>query len=91
MHVNFKRGKTEALIAFRGHKAKACKASIVKPDGTRSMSIPLEPNRLIELCVSDSYKHLGSHVAVDGNLVHEAKHRVTAANGAYSPIAYSIL
>eukprot|EP00973_Karenia_brevis_P041248 5707776-Karenia_brevis.AAC.1 len=32
MHVNFKRGKTEALVCFRGPGTKKCKASIVDPN-----------------------------------------------------------
>ena len=91
MHVNFKKGKREALVFFRGSGAIKCKASIVDPNGSRSLFIPLVHGRLINLCVADSYKHLGSHVTADGNLVPEANHRVEAASGAYAPISFKIL
>ena len=55
------------------------------------MPMPLKQGRIIKLFVPESYKHLGSHVTIDANLVPEAVHRVGAANGAYAPIAFNIL
>ena len=64
---------------------------MVDPAGEKSMPIPLEQGRVTKLFISNSYKHLGSHVTIDGNLVPEATHRVSAANGAFAPIAFKIL
>ena len=96
MTVNFKKGKTEAMMMYRGKNAAACKRKLAdSADGEgnfhKNISFVYSADIVnIKLCIVDQYKHLGSTVAKDGGLVPEARMRATSAMCAYAPIAQSV-
>eukprot|EP00973_Karenia_brevis_P086616 12011648-Karenia_brevis.AAC.1 len=42
--INWKRGKTEAMIVFEGHGAKAASDALYKEDGSKSIAVPASVN-----------------------------------------------
>ena len=93
MTVNWSKGKTEALMCYRGKHAKQCKTNLVLDDGSSGYSLPpcvKEATGKSHLVVSQSYKHLGGYITVSGNLVVEARHRASSAMSSFVPIAQKV-
>ena len=91
MHINWNKGKTEALIVYRGKFAKKHKTTLWD-DGKGGMSdhrsFPLPPSvKGKRLHIVDQYKHLGSIVAASGSLVPEARHRARSAMSSFTLLA----
>ena len=96
MTVNWKPGKTEAIIVYRGKKAKDEAAKLVGQDGARTFVIPKECQGVdeqswIRVNVVAQYKHLGSTINGSGNLVPEARQRVKSSMHAFAPLAKRML
>ena len=94
MTINWKAGKTEALMVFRGRKALAEKVRLLRPSGDklfivrRRRRIRRKTSKLDDLKVNvvTSYKHLGSIITDCNNLVPEARNRERSAMSAYVPL-----
>ena len=97
MTVNFTKGKTEAMVVYRGKTSAACKSLLADSadvDGNMFQNISfVHRNKIVDikLCIVDQYKHLGSIDTKDVNLVPEARARASSAMSAYAPIAMSFL
>ena len=93
VNINFNKRKTEAMMMYWGKHAAACKAKLAdSADSGGNMYKHIsfkygDENINIKLCIVDRYKHLGSIVTNDGNLVPEARARASSAMCAYVPIA----
>ena len=75
-HINFKTGKTEAMLAFRGHGAAARKAKLqdhIDASGEVCLPVALRDGGTANLYIVKMYRHLGFNVCIDGGLVPEAK------------------
>ena len=88
LNINFAKGKTEALLRYRGKHATARLDARRTSDGLR---IPL-PSRCGSqaLHVVERYKHLGTFVTTTRCQVYDAQHRATSALTAYCPLAQKI-
>lgn len=100
MTINWKPGKTKAMVVLRGKEARAHKSLMTPKSGVKTFVVERiakkrkrvkTPKVTIELNVVDAYKHLGSIVEVSGNLVREARNRERSALAAFAPLATKIL
>ena len=99
MTVNWKPGKTEAIVVYRGKGQKVQKECVAQDDETKALDIPIEPecvkyrnncNDNTHLCVVNLYKHLGSIIECTGSLIPEARSRAKSALTAFVPLARNI-
>ena len=92
MRVNGSKGKMEAMIAYRGTHARACRQKLLdRRDADNNIVIPIDVDGVgVKLSIVNAYKHLGSIVAIDDSYVPEARARATAALASYAPMAMSI-
>ena len=96
--VNFEPGKTEAIVVYRGKKALEEKQRLLKPNGSRSLQIPIQSHAGQNTHSTDStllrvvqgYKHLGSWVDETGSLVPDANRRSASAMSSYAPLAVKL-
>ena len=97
MTINWKAGKTEALMVFRGPGAKAQKLKLIQPNGERMFVVDRDHHRrrlykksrklsTVKVHVVSSYKHLGSIIDESSNLVPDARHRERSALSAFVPL-----
>ena len=97
MALNFQKGKTEAMVKYRGKGARDAKENLrksVRADGANVLPVELAHGGSTcntELVITDVYKHLGSLVSVDGLLAPEAHARVHAAMSSYAPLSMALL
>ena len=87
--INWSRGKSEALLKYRGRHAVACWEARRQPCGKILIPLPVQAGHDF-LIVVDRYKHLGGIVATSGSEVHEARARASSALAAYAPLASRI-
>ena len=87
MCINWKPGKTEAMIAYRGKRAKVEKDRLFLSGETCNFSIYPGATTDVRINVVPQYKHLGSIIAASRSLVPEARQRVRSAMNAFAPIA----
>ena len=88
MNVNWKKGKTELILHFRGKHSKQHKDAVAQGDGESSL---LLPSLQKHISVVESYKHLGSVVCRDGSVFLDAKSRSASAMASFAPLASKLL
>ena len=84
------KSKTEMLVKYRGRHARKHQSDLarnVDDDSNVFVVPPSNCHRGLRVVVTDSYKHLGTLVTLDGNLVLEARHRATSAMSAFVPLS----
>jgi len=86
LHINWAKGKTEAILVYRGRNASKKLESRRLEDGGLGISVQTARGEQTLHIVAE-YKHLGGIVAADGNPVHECRARASAAMAAYAPIS----
>ena len=86
LEINWSKGKTEALVRFRGSGAQQVFASHCH-DGQLSFEVPGSSSRLL---VVDHYKHLGTNLSLDSACMADARHKEQSTLAAYSPLAVQI-
>jgi hypothetical protein len=101
MTINWKPGKTEAMIVLRRKKAKAEKSKLANNEHKRTLTVTRKSKRLprktpreeteIGVNVVSSYKHLGCIVDASRNLVPEARNRERSAMNSFVPLATRVL
>ena len=84
MEINWKRGKTEIMVQYRGKEASKCYDKIRHHDG---MYIDWNVLNGERLCVVDSYRHLGSELAVHLSLKTDASEKINSTLSAYCAMA----
>eukprot|EP00973_Karenia_brevis_P002768 376696-Karenia_brevis.AAC.1 len=84
--INWAKGKTEAIVKYRGKNAVRATEALAQPDGARGYQLPVTSGASILHVVRD-YKHVGSYIEQEGNLCIDARHRASLARNAYGPIA----
>jgi hypothetical protein len=89
--INWKPGKTEALIAYRGKRAIGQKDKLVQADGTQAFAAKTSDGKNVSINVVPQYKHLGTIIDVSRTLVPEAHQRVKSAMNSFVPLARPIL
>ena len=87
--INWKRGKTEAMFAYRGKKAKAFKDRLHTENG-QFYNIPMDTGAG-KLVVVSQYKHLGGIIDISGSLVPEARRRVRSAMTSFAPLSIKMV
>ena len=81
-------GNIEACFKYVGKGAADTKRARAVND---NLCIRLPPGTTVEFIhIIDQYKHLGSVINVDSNLVPDARHRSSLALNAYDPIACKV-
>ena len=90
MSINWKPGKTEAIIIYRGKDAKAEKSGLATSETTGHLSIFPGSDNDAQANVVPQYKHLGSVITASGSLVPEARQRMQSAMNAFAPLAMEI-
>ena len=85
--INFKPGKTEAFLVFRGKKA-AVHTQRIRDAGSVIRFACGEHER--ELRIVQNYVHLGSSLAADNFANADVQRRVSTAMQSYAPIATSV-
>ena len=87
-HINWKPGKTEAFICFRGKASVEHKREMFSKGDPK---IPLNLSANTEfLRVVHEYKHLGSVLADDGNSAVDVTNRIRASISSYVPLATKV-
>ena len=89
MTINWKAGKTEALLVYRGPGA-AGRLHARRPAPGEPPSIPV-PGCDLRLLVVHAYKHLGGEIRADGCVIDVAQGHRRAALGAYCPLATKVV
>ena len=88
LRLNFDRGKSEALLRYRGRGASAAVDRRRTPTG---LVVKLPPAAEKEnLYIVAAYKHVGTYVAANGSVYKDSCHRATQAAAAYAPLARKI-
>lgn len=83
--INWKPGKTEAIVQLRGRGAAIIRSRLTK--GSR-MCFPLPPSASERhMCICESYKHVGGIISQSGSLNEEAIARARSASSAFVPLA----
>jgi hypothetical protein len=86
--INWHKGKSEALLVYRGHHA--ARHLDARRDCNEGLSILVPGGDGRRLHIVASYQHLGGITCANCNVVPEVNHRVTSALAAYVPIAGKI-
>lgn len=86
LRINWKKGKSEAIVRCRGPGATEVIAELRSEGGLR---IPLDDGATA-MHVVDGYQHLGGVISASGSMVPEARQRASSAMSAYSPIASKV-
>ena len=84
LDLNFKPGKSEAMLRYRGKNASRHFAALRHEDGFY-IDWPVLQGR--KLHVVDRYTHLGTVLSISGSLVPDAIRKAGATTGAYGPLA----
>jgi hypothetical protein len=84
--INWKPGKTEALLKYRGKNATK-HVQRRRHDGKLLIRIPGSDS---SLQIVGKYKHLGGIITLSGSLALDANHKAQAAMTSYAPIAYKV-
>ena len=87
MQINWRHGKSEALLRYRGKHATSCLNARRHGDCIR---IPVCPEDDQYLSVVTEYKHLGGVIASDALILPEVRQRTSSAMAAYGPIAMKV-
>ena len=87
MSLNWSKGKSEAIVVYRGKNARLMSSQLEQEDGSRSLCVRSLGKKLN---IVDSYKHVGSVVQSAGLLIKDAKHRASSALSAYAPLAMRV-
>jgi hypothetical protein len=83
--INWKPGKSEAIVQLRGRDAAVVRNRWTKGD---NMRFPLPPSASERhMCICKSYKHVGGIIAETGSLNEEAVARARSASSAFVPLA----
>ena len=85
--INWGPGKTECFVKFRGKHASGCYA---KHRRQGKLLFPVPGVSEHTLVAVNQYKHLGSVVSCDGDVVPDAQYKKQNALSTYCPIACSI-
>eukprot|EP00973_Karenia_brevis_P072878 10121135-Karenia_brevis.AAC.1 len=83
--INWKAGKSEALLQYRGKHAHLYREKRRLPSGKLGIKLPDTASASI-LNVVSIYKHLGSKTTSNGSCVDEAHARVQAMMVSYGPL-----
>ena len=86
--INWKPGKSEAILKYRGQGARAA-AEARLHEGRTQVKLPTSADREF-LNVVDVYKHVGSIASSDGSVIPDAKQRSSSALAAYLPLVGSV-
>ena len=84
--VNYDRGKTEAVVSFRGSRTVEMRKKFVLCDKP-GISIQVAPDRQKSAC----YKHLGTTYSTTHNLEQELRHRIGSAKGAFRQLSRAVV
>jgi hypothetical protein len=87
MEINWKPGKTEALLQYRGKNATSHLDSR-RYNGKLMIPVPNSSNAFVNVVMS--YKHLGCVTSLSSSDTGDAKHKASSAMQAYSPLAVKL-
>ena len=90
MSINWKPGKTEAILVLRGKNAKAEKSRIQTSENQCYFDVSPNSEENVRIHIVPQYKHLGSIITASGSLVPEARQRVKSAMHAFAPLVKHI-
>jgi hypothetical protein len=82
LQINWKRGKSEAMIKYRGRRATQRLDAHRSPDGKC-----IRINDTDRVFLVDHYKHLGGIITSDGIIMPEVNLRASSAMSTYGPLA----
>ena len=82
LQINWKRGKSEAMIKYRGRNATRKLDARRTPEGKC-----IRINDTDRLFLVDEYKHLGGIITSDGIIMPEVNQRASSAMSCYGPLA----
>ena len=88
--LNFARGKTGAVVTFRGHKAPECRKEF-QIHSQPGIAISLPGQRLVHLHFENAYKHLGTFFSTQHDLQVELSYRIGMASAAFNQLAKPLL
>ena len=90
MTVNWKPGKSEAMLVFRCKNARSEKLAKCREDGNKSYVLHRPGEQSIAINVVSQYAHLGSIVADSGKLVPDAVRRASKAMNSFVPLSGTV-
>ena len=90
LQLNWKAGKSEALVDLRGKGAKASKAWLFAEKESQ-LDLSVEGRAGPMLRVAQCYKHLGGMVEAGGGITMEVRHRAGQASSSTTSLINSVL
>jgi len=87
---NFKKGKSEVILALRGMHAKQAKKHVFF-DLSALVRCQIYANHVEYVHVVPTYKHLGNHSTSTCNNMCRAKYRVSEAMASYKPLSTHVI
>ena len=87
--LNYSRGKTEAVVSFRGKGADQQRLSLFS-GGEQPGIVCSTASHVFTLRICGSYKHLGSQYTLDADPALEIKHRIGMAKAAYTELKRAV-
>ena len=85
LSVNYSKGKTEAVVNFRGPGSTAAKLATFVKDSPPKIVVPTQEH-VVSVCLAADYKHLGVRFTGDADLTQEISHRLGQARAAYNEL-----
>ena len=87
LKINVAKGKTEALLVYRGRDAKTRREARRQDDGTLGMSVPQR-----DLCIHvvESYKHLGTFTSLRDSCMADVNTKVARTLQSYAPLSWKV-
>jgi hypothetical protein len=87
LELNWKAGKSEAIVVYRGHGAVAARAKLEQPDGKLAIPLPGGRGRLL---VVSHYQHLGTIICGTGESYLNIARRVSSTMATFIPLAWKL-
>ena len=85
--VNWKEGKTEAMVSLRGKRSQELRQEIYEAGG----NVQLDPScGCASLRIVSNYKHLGCKFGADCKAGPDTEHRVSTAMSSYCPLSQKV-
>ena len=90
VHVNFDKGKTEALCFLRGQNSRTVRRELLQGE-TPTVTVELRNGNAVALRLVDSYVHLGSLLTHTGSPAADAKAKAHAASPTFDRLRKTLL
>ena len=89
LSLNMQKGKTEAVMMFRGKNANRCRSALFDADSPPTL-VSATSTHVLSIRVVPSYRHLGARYTMDLDIDEEINNRIGMAKQAYAELKRAI-